>query len=288
MNKLPVNFKVYVLLMLTLLFWASAFVGIKFLLRFFEPTQIAFIRFFFASLFFILIGVFTKIRVPKKEILHIVASALFGITLYNILLNYSETLISSAESSFIINLVPIFTTILAFMFLKEKIRKCFILKLALSFLGVFLISYSHISGFSLQSGVLYALLASFSQAVYFILQKKLLLYYKPIEIVSYSVWLGTIFMLPFHLDISSLNSINISPEVFFVFLYLALFPSTLAYLFWAYVLYYKKASDASVYLYLVPFITLIIGYFLLDERLNSISLIGGLIILLALSIKLER
>ena len=171
MNKLQDDFKVYFLLMLTLLFWASAFVGIKFLLRVFEPTQIAFIRFFFASLFFIIIGIFMKIRVPKKAILHIVASALFGITLYNILLNYSETLISSAESSFIINLVPIFTTILAFVFLKEKIRKRFILKLVLSFLGVFLISYSHISGFSLQSGVLYALLASFSQAVYFILQK---------------------------------------------------------------------------------------------------------------------
>ncbi len=287
MDKLQNDFKVYLLLMLTLLFWASAFVGIKFLLRVFEPTQIAFIRFFFASLFFIIIGIFMKIRVPKKAILHIVASALFGITLYNVLLNYSETLISSAESSFIINLVPIFTTILALMFLKEKIRKRFILKLALSFLGVFLISYGHISGFSLQSGVLYALLASFSQAVYFILQKKLLLYYKPIEIVSYSVWLGTIFMLPFHLDIISLNSMNISSEMFLVLLYLALFPSTLAYLFWTYVLSYKNASDASVYLYLVPFITLILGYFLLNERLNVASIIGGFLIITALSLKQE-
>ena len=287
MDKLQNDFKVYLLLMLTLLFWASAFVGIKFLLRVFEPTQIAFIRFFFASLFFIIIGIFMKIRVPKKAILHIVASALFGITLYNVLLNYSETLLSSAESSFIINLVPIFTTILALMFLKEKIRKRFILKLALSFLGVFLISYGHISGFSLQSGVLYALLASFSQAVYFILQKKLLLYYKPIEIVSYSVWLGTIFMLPFHLDIISLNSMNISSEMFLVLLYLALFPSTLAYLFWTYVLSYKNASDASVYLYLVPFITLILGYFLLNERLNVASIIGGFLIITALSLKQE-
>ena len=80
---------------------------------------------------------------------------------------------------------------------------------------------------------------------------------------------------------------NISSEMILVLLYLALFPSTLAYLFWTYVLSYKNASDASVYLYLVPFITLILGYFLLNERLNVASIIGGLVIITALSLKQE-
>ena len=285
MRKDQKNIKIAFLLALTLIFWASAFVCIKYLVVSYPPLYIAFIRFALASILFIVIAKLYNIKLPSKEKFLIVLSGIFGITIYNISLNYAETVISSAESSFIVNLVPIFTTFLATIFLNEKIDKIFILSILLSFTGVFLISYSHLENFSLNSGVMYALLASLSQAIYFILQKKLLSYYKPIEIVSYSVWIGTIFMIPFCVELFSFKSIHIDLSHILVFLYLSLFPSTLAYLFWTYILSTKTASTASAYLYLVPVITLFMGYYILDERINIISLLGIVMIIVGVNFK---
>jgi drug/metabolite transporter (DMT)-like permease len=63
-------------------------------------------------------------------------------------------------------------------------------------------------------------------------------------------------------------------------IFLGIFCSGLAYLFWYAALEKKDSSIVGVYLYLEPFVTLIGAYFFLDEEIQWITLIGGVMILL--------
>jgi drug/metabolite transporter (DMT)-like permease len=63
-------------------------------------------------------------------------------------------------------------------------------------------------------------------------------------------------------------------------LFLGIFCSGLAYLFWYSALEKKDSSLVGMYLYLEPLVTLIAAYFLLGEEIQWITLIGGGMILL--------
>jgi drug/metabolite transporter (DMT)-like permease len=63
-------------------------------------------------------------------------------------------------------------------------------------------------------------------------------------------------------------------------LFLGIFCSGLAYLFWYSALEKKDSSIVGMYLYLEPFVTLIGAYLLLNEGIQWITLIGGGMILL--------
>jgi drug/metabolite transporter (DMT)-like permease len=62
-------------------------------------------------------------------------------------------------------------------------------------------------------------------------------------------------------------------------LFLGVFCSGLAYLFWYSALEKKDSSIVGVYLYLEPLVTLIGAYFLLKEEIHWITLAGGGMIL---------
>jgi drug/metabolite transporter (DMT)-like permease len=63
-------------------------------------------------------------------------------------------------------------------------------------------------------------------------------------------------------------------------LFLGIFCSGLAYLFWYSALEKKDSSIVGMYLYLEPFVTLIGAYLLLNEEIKWITLMGGGMILL--------
>jgi drug/metabolite transporter (DMT)-like permease len=58
-------------------------------------------------------------------------------------------------------------------------------------------------------------------------------------------------------------------------LFLGIFSSGLAYLFWYSALGKWDSSVVGIYLYLEPFVTLIGAFFLLGEKIQWITLMGG-------------
>jgi drug/metabolite transporter (DMT)-like permease len=63
-------------------------------------------------------------------------------------------------------------------------------------------------------------------------------------------------------------------------LFLGVFCSGLAYLFWYSALEKKDSGVVGIYLYLEPLVTLLGAYFLLNEEIQWITLVGGGMILL--------
>lgn len=272
--------KVYLALLLSILFWASAFVGIRDALVDYSPGALALLRFLTASVFLIPFGFLYKIKVPRlKDFPFFLVIGFIGITTYHVALNYGELTVTAATSSFIISSIPILTGIFSIVFLKEKIKFWGWLGIIISFCGIFLITFSEGELGKVNWGTLLVLIAAISGCVYVIFQKKMLAFYSTIEVTLWGIWTGTFFML---LYIPSLvrefpaASFKATSEI----IYLGIFPGALSYLLWTYALSkFQSATHITSFLYLSPVITTLIGFIWMAEVPNALAITGGFVIL---------
>jgi drug/metabolite transporter (DMT)-like permease len=194
----PFDTKTTVSLMVTLLFWSSAYTGIRVGVQSFSPFHMALYRFLVASLALAVYALITRMHLPDlRDLPLILLSGCIGISIYHTALNYGEITVTAGAASFLIGLSPIFTALLAAAFLGERLKGNAWLGMAICFLGTTLIAFGESRGLHFSSGALVVLLATLSFSVFFIIQKPLLAKYKPFDLTTYSIWAGTLCLLVF-------------------------------------------------------------------------------------------
>ncbi|KQL50057.1 hypothetical protein AN963_00850 [Brevibacillus choshinensis] len=264
----------------TLLLWASAFVGIRAGLEAYSPTHLSLLRYATASIVLLFYFYKGKHRLPdKKDLPRIMLTGFVGITVYNLALNFGELGVTAGVASFVVNTVPIFTSILAVFILKERLRFWGWGAIFLSFIGVAIISLDDLQSLQISGGVLLLLIAALSQATYFVLQKPLLQKYSPVEVTTYAIIAGTVFMIPFSPQFFD-GLLNTPFAKTLIVIYLGVFPGALAYLSWSFALSKVQASTVSSFLFLVPLLTLGIAWIWLSEIPTMHTWIGGILILI--------
>lgn len=261
-----------------ILFWASAFVGIRAGLHGYSPEGLALLRFMVASL---VMGIFYFCARPAnslslKDKLGLMMVGLIGIGVYNVTLNYGEIAVSSGVASFIIAQSPVLTTAFAVLFLGEKLTLTRVSGFIISLIGVTIIAYGEIGKFELTSGLIYVLIAMASGSVYNIMQKPYTKKYSAVQTATYIIWGGTLSMLVF-LPKMQFDITHADLSYTLIVIYLGIFPAALAYLAWSYTLQNLSVSHAVSYLYLLPFVTAIMGWLVLGEVPAFISIMGALI-----------
>jgi drug/metabolite transporter (DMT)-like permease len=262
---------------ITLLFWSSAFAGIRAALADYSPKHLVLFRFLVASIVLAGYAVLTRMRLPDKRDLPIVLLIGFlGITVYQIALAYGEVTVSAGAASLLIASGPIFTALLATAFLGERLRIWGWSGIALSFFGVILIALGEGQGMTFDPGALLVLLAAFSSALYFVIKKPYLRKYKALELTAYSIWAGTFFTLMFLPGLT--QTVSHAPlNATLAVIYLGIFPAALAYVTWTYVLSRIPTSNAVSFLYLNPALAILIAWVWLEEMPTVLSLIGGIL-----------
>lgn len=264
---------------LTLLFWASAFAGIRVGLSAYSPGQMALLRFLVASLVLAGYAVYKRLRLPELRDLPLIAvCGLLGISIYHTSLNYGEITVSAGAASFLISLSPIFTALLAVTFLGERLPAIGWAGMTISLLGAALISWGVGEGIRFEAGSLLVLLSAVCTSIFFVIQKPLLTRYQPFEFTTYALWAGTLGLLVFLPGLPS-AVLEAAPEVTGAVVYLGVFPAALAYVSWSYVLSRLPASRAVSLLYLSPPLATVIALVWLGEVPNHYTLSGGLLAL---------
>lgn len=261
----------------TLFFWASAFVAIRHLGPDISPGALSLGRLLVGS---VCLGVLVALRRPawprRSDWPRLVAIGLLWYAIYNVALNAAEIRIDAGTASILIQVAPIIMTVLAVFFLRERPSVYAAPGLAIAFAGVVVIALATSGGGADRDwlGVALALLAALAYGVSMIVQKPLMGRLPAIQVTWIACTVGAVACLPFAGDLVEATRSAPAASVWWV-VYLGVFPTALAFTTWAYALSHMNASSLGATTYLVPPITVLLGWLFLGEVPPALAFVGG-------------
>lgn len=278
---LLLNTRAFLLALTTVIIWGSSFAAIRAsLLGGYSPGHLVLTRYLIASGVFIVYALWPGVtfRLPKKgDVIKIIVLGWIGISIYHIGLTFGEQTVSAGTAGMFIGSAPVITALIAVFALKERLGLVGWVGLCIGFLGIILITLGTAgSSLGISAGALLVLMAAIATSIFFVFQKSFFDRYKPIELVAYFTWAGTV---PFFLFTPGLfQSIqHATIEANLSAIYVGIFPATAAYVMWATALSLGKASSVTSVMYLEPVIAILIAWIWLQEWPSTLSLIGGII-----------
>lgn len=272
--------------LLTILIWGTTFIATKVLLGAFAPAEILLFR-FAVGLAALCLACPRRMRcLGLRRELTLAAAGLCGVCLYYLLENIALTYTLASNVGVIISVAPFFTALLARFLLREGGRpgRGFLLGFVLAMAGVTLLSGGVSAGGGAQFiGDLLALLAALVWACYSVLTRRIAAWGLSTILTTRRVFLyGLLCMLPALGGVRPEAARLLQPVYLANLLFLGLGASALCFVSWGFAVRALGAVKTSVYIYLVPVITLAASFLILGETLTPAALLGAALTLAGL------
>jgi drug/metabolite transporter (DMT)-like permease len=210
----------------------------------------------------------------------------FGVTVNQICFTVGLRYTSVSHASVIVGMGPIYTLIFAVLFKLETAtwRKAIGMVMALAGIA-FMASENGISTHSPSLlGDAITMTGSIGFAMYMVLGKRLGGRYDPLTMTAFSHYAGALMVLPVAVYRAvALGSVEhwraIAWSGWIALLYMAIFSSAVAYVFYFWLLRYLQASQLSAFTYLLPVAATVLGILWLGEKGSWSQVIGGVLAL---------
>ncbi|MGI8722268.1 MAG: DMT family transporter [Geodermatophilaceae bacterium] len=260
----------------TVVLWASAFVGIRAVGADFSPGALTLGR---LTIGWLVLSGFVLVRgivVPRgRELLFVGMYGLLWFAGYNVALNIAETSLDAGTAAMLVQVAPVIVAILAGVFLKEGFPPRLLAGSAVALLGAVIIAAG--SGAERRidlAGVLVCLLAGVLYAAGMVAQKPVLRTTPALQATWLGCLVGMVACLPFTPTLWTEVGQASTGSVLGL-IYLGVFPTAIAFTTWAYALSRTPAGQLGVTTYLVPVVAAGLSWILLDEVPPAVSFIGG-------------
>jgi len=276
--------KGHIFAVLTITIWSSTFILSKIILETLTPLQVLVIRYGLAVFFLsIMYPKFKKPTSIKEELIFIgVAGALVG---YFVFENSALQITYSSNVSLIVATIPLMTGVLSMVVFKTKfftVRNILGFIIAYSGVAVIIINGSKLEGVE-PAGDFLAFGAAVMFAVYSIIMEKLEEEYHLIQKTRKVFMYGFIILLLMALfSGQSFEGFKLSLPLGASLVYLGLVASSLAFIMWNNAIKQLGPVRTNLYIYLIPVITTIFAFFILEEKITLLTVLGTIAILAGL------
>jgi len=265
--------------------WGSNFIYMKWASEVISPLQIVFIRVLFGFIPVLIYAYFKKeLKIADlKYSIHFFVMSLLGTTIYYYFFVKASSLLLSGVAGALSGSIPLFTFILALLFVKEERANLFsTMGVIIGFIGVILIANPF--AFDLFNanieGVLSIVIGSFVIGSSFVYAKKFIVPLKLHFSALATYQLGfALFVLLFIIDFDGIENIYSDTHIFLGAVFgLGLLGTGVAYIIYYFLIENLGAIAASSVTYLPPLVALFIGYIFVGENITMVDLMATILI----------
>jgi drug/metabolite transporter (DMT)-like permease len=278
--------------LVTVLFWASAFVGIRSVGKTFAPGALSLGRLLVAAAVLGAVMLMRDEQLPRSADLRAIGRPLllcgllwFGA--YNVALNSGERRVDAGTAAMLVNVGPVLIAIVAGFVLREGFPRALFTGCGVAFAGVVVIAVASSSRSATTTGVLLCLAAAAAYAGGVVAQKVVLRRLSPLQTIFLCCVIGATACSPFAAqlghELGSARGTSIGWVV-----YLGLFPTALGFMTWAFALSRTDAGRLAATTYLVPPISVLLGWLILSETPASLAYLGGALCLAGVGLSRRR
>lgn len=266
--------------------WGGMYVISKYVLDFIPPLTLVWLRFIIA--FIVLYAILKiaekkqkkKATIRKKDWLLFAWIGFIGYFI-SITCQFIGTKLSGAHTgSLVTSATPAFMVIFAALILKEKLTARRLLSTIIATIGVSIVIGWDIEIGSYFIGTIILVGAAITWALLSIYVKIASAQFSSLVITTYAIFFSLFFITPFMIwEIQSTSIEAVNTYVILGVLYLGIVSTAGAFFLWNKGLELMDASIGSLFFFFQPIVGSLLGWFLLNEPLNSNFFIGGILII---------
>ncbi|MBS8266813.1 DMT family transporter [Mesobacillus boroniphilus] len=274
------NLKIYLILTGVMFLWGMNVTALKIIVGNFPPITITSLRVFTAGVsVFIILFFIKKVRLPsRKEWLYIIGGGILNVTGHHLFLGIGLKETSAVNGGLILGLGPLLTALMAILFLGRNLTFVRTLGFIFGGIGVTLTVLAGSTGLSGMSiGDFYVFLSIFSQAISFIIISKAAKTLDPRLLTGYMLVFGSIllFFIGLWKEPDGLTSLgNGSLGLWSIFFASAIFATAVGHMLYNYAIGKAGPAEASIFLNLNTFLSILFAAIFLGENITSSHLLG--------------
>jgi drug/metabolite transporter (DMT)-like permease len=278
--------------LVTVLFWGSAFVGIRSAGRSFSAGPLSLGRLLVATV--VLTGVFVARgeRLPRRDDLRdvgvpLLVAGLLWFGAYNLMLTAGEQSVDAGTAAMLVNVGPVLIAVLAGLLLGEGFPRALFLGCAVAFAGVAVIALATAKHSATTGGVLLCLGAAAAYAGGAVTQKVVLRRLSGLQTILGCCLIGVVFFLPWSPQLVAQAGQASAGAIGWV-VYLGVFSTSVGFLTWAFALSRMDAGRLAATTYLVPPVSVLLGWAWLGESPAALAYLGGALCLVGVAVSRRR